>query len=87
MMKLKFMPHQTQALITTEPFNKVAYYLDMGLASEGYELYGTTLSPDLGIPANITVELAEYRSGQHFFEFRVLVGKVYVRPYLCPRIA
>ena len=30
-MKLKFMPHQTKALITTEPFNRVAYYLDMGL--------------------------------------------------------
>jgi Superfamily II DNA/RNA helicases, SNF2 family len=31
MMKMKFMPHQTKALITTEPFNRVAYYLDMGL--------------------------------------------------------
>lgn len=30
-MKLKFMSHQTNALITTEPFNRVAYYLDMGL--------------------------------------------------------
>lgn len=28
---LNFMPHQTKALITSEPFNRVAYYLDMGL--------------------------------------------------------
>lgn len=31
MRKLKFMPHQKKSLDDTEPFNRVAYYLDMGL--------------------------------------------------------
>lgn len=31
MKKLKFMPHQKKSLDDTEPFNRVAYYLDMGL--------------------------------------------------------
>ena len=36
MMKIKLYPHQVQALEKTKDFNKVAYYLDMGL---GYILY------------------------------------------------
>lgn len=31
MKTLKFMPHQDEVLKQTEPFNRVAYYLDMGL--------------------------------------------------------
>ena len=31
MKQLNFMQHQTDALNQTEPFNKCAYYLDMGL--------------------------------------------------------
>lgn len=44
MKKLKFMPHQKKSLDDTEPFNRVAYYLDMGLgktfvgAEKMYEL-------------------------------------------------
>ena len=31
MTELNFMPHQNRVLNQTEPFNRVAYYLDMGL--------------------------------------------------------
>lgn len=31
MAQLNFMPHQENVLQETKPFNRVAYYLDMGL--------------------------------------------------------
>lgn len=41
-------------------YDVMDFYLALGEEGKGFELYTTALSPDLGIPANIPVELAEY---------------------------
>lgn len=47
-----FMPHQTDVLKQTEPFNKVAYYLDMGL---GKTFVGAEKLWELNSPVNLVV--------------------------------
>lgn len=51
-MKFQLYPHQEQALNQTENFNKVAYYLDMGL---GKTFVGSEKMKELGTPVNIVV--------------------------------
>lgn len=41
-------------------YDILKYYLEFAMEEEGFELYNQLLSPDLGVPANIPVELAEY---------------------------
>lgn len=41
-------------------YDIVKYYLEFAMEEEGFELYNQLLSPDLGVPANVPVELAEY---------------------------
>lgn len=47
-----FMPHQTDILKQTEPFNQVAYYLDMGL---GKTFVGAEKMWQLNTPVNLVV--------------------------------
>lgn len=47
-----FMPHQTDVLKQTEPFNRVAYYLDMGL---GKTFVGAEKLWELNSPVNLVV--------------------------------
>lgn len=49
---MKLYPHQEQALIQTEDFNRVAYYLDMGL---GKTFVGSEKMKQLGTDLNILV--------------------------------
>ena len=51
-MEIKLFPHQQQALIQTEKFNRVAYYLDMGL---GKTFVGSEKMMQLGTDLNILV--------------------------------
>lgn len=41
-------------------YDVLEFYLELCEAGKGFELYNFLLSPDLGIPANIPVSLAEY---------------------------
>lgn len=41
-------------------YDILKYYLELAMEEEGFELYNQLLSPDLGVPANTPVELAEY---------------------------
>ena len=49
---LKFMPHQLKVLNTTEQFNHIGYYLDMGL---GKTFVGAEKLWELNNPVNIVV--------------------------------
>lgn len=49
---MKLYPHQEQSLIQTEKFNRVAYYLDMGL---GKTFVGSEKMMQLGTDLNILV--------------------------------
>lgn len=51
------------ALLTDEQqltYDILEYYLTLAKESDQYRYYGNTLSPTLGVPANIPVTLAEY---------------------------
>lgn len=52
MADLHFMPHQNRVLNQTEPFNRVAYYLDMGL---GKTFVGAEKMWELNTPVNLLV--------------------------------
>lgn len=41
-------------------YDVLKFYLDIGLAGEGFEYYDAGLSPTLGVPANLPVTLAEF---------------------------
>ncbi|MDD3020915.1 MAG: DEAD/DEAH box helicase [Alphaproteobacteria bacterium] len=51
-MQIQLMPHQDKALDQTEPFNRVAYYLDMGL---GKTFVGSEKMAKLGATRNLVV--------------------------------
>lgn len=52
MKTLNFMPHQLDVLEKTEPFNRVAYYLDMGL---GKTFVGAEKMWELNNPVNLVI--------------------------------
>ena len=57
---LHFMPHQEEALNSTEQFNRCAYYLDMGLGKTfvgAEKMYLLNNSVNLVICQNFTAEL------------------------------
>lgn len=61
-----------------DTYDILDYYLKLNCDFEGYELYGQYLSPDLGLPANIPVELAEYplRSVENVDTYLILLSKL-----------
>ena len=71
-----FMPHQIDVLKQTEPFNRVAYYLDMGL---GKTFVGAEKLWELNTPINLVVCQKSKVDDwvEHFTEYYGEVFKVY----------
>lgn len=59
-------------------YDILKYYLELSIEEKGFELYNQLLSPDLGIPANVPVELAEYpmHSKEDVSTYLILLSKL-----------
>ena len=69
------------------PFTFVQFGLHVRKVAHPFAAFGIHVE-SIGIRVDIdTLELTFDNAGQHFFQFRVFVGKLHVRPYLCTRIA